>query len=314
MEVRALAALVAVADHGTFSAAAAALHTVQSNVSTHVRRLERELGVELIDRAAGRLTAAGEVVVERARRVQAELDALTADVAFLYDEVRGSVRLGVISTTARWLVPLLVDELDVRHPGVSLVIVDASTTSLAPQVTAGQLDLAILNLPVRDADLAVESLFEEELLVVVPETHRLAVASQSSSPTSWASRSSCLHPAPRSAPSSTPRPPPPGSRSNRAEIDGVRLISSLARAGRGIAILPVTATLHYDGLARVHLRGLPKRAVGLAWRRRTTLSAPARAVADLLREIVAQSSGANSSTTASAKVTTARKKTAPPKP
>ena len=80
---------------GSFSAAARALHTVQSNVSTHVARLERELGVTLVDRAGGVLTEEGEAVVRRARRIQAELDALGADVAALRDEVTGTVRLGV---------------------------------------------------------------------------------------------------------------------------------------------------------------------------------------------------------------------------
>ncbi|MEN3273610.1 MAG: hypothetical protein V7636_2371, partial [Actinomycetota bacterium] len=73
MDLRQLAALVAVAETGTFSAAADVLHTVQSNVSTHIARLERELGVTLVDRAAGRLTEEGVAVVARARRVQAEL-------------------------------------------------------------------------------------------------------------------------------------------------------------------------------------------------------------------------------------------------
>src|SRR3954453_21587747 len=100
MDLRQLAALVAVSDHGTFSAAADALHTVQSNVSTHVRRLEHELGVQPVDRAPARLTEEGEVVVARARRMQFEMDALVADLAALRDEVRGSVRLGVISSTA----------------------------------------------------------------------------------------------------------------------------------------------------------------------------------------------------------------------
>src|SRR5688500_16312470 len=107
MDLRQLAALVAVAETGTFSAAADVLHTVQSNVSTHVARLERELGATLVDRAAGRLTEEGEVVVARARRIQAELDALAADVASLRDEVEGVSRLGVIGTTARWLMPPL---------------------------------------------------------------------------------------------------------------------------------------------------------------------------------------------------------------
>src|SRR5688572_17133886 len=101
MDLRQLHALVAVAEHGTFSAAADALATVQSNVSTHIRRLERELGTTLFDRQGGGLTQEGEVVVERARRVHAELEALIADVAALKHDVTGRVRAGVIGTTAR---------------------------------------------------------------------------------------------------------------------------------------------------------------------------------------------------------------------
>ncbi len=75
MDLRQLAALVAIADHGSFSAAAKALFTVQSNVSGHIARLERELGATLVDRQRGGLTDEGVLVVEHARRIQRELDA-----------------------------------------------------------------------------------------------------------------------------------------------------------------------------------------------------------------------------------------------
>ena len=64
MDLRQLSTLVAIADHGTFSAAARALYTVQSNVSSHISRLEKELGVVLVDRQRGGLTDDGVVVVE----------------------------------------------------------------------------------------------------------------------------------------------------------------------------------------------------------------------------------------------------------
>src|SRR5215212_6791639 len=107
MDLRQLTALVAVAETGSFSAAARALHTVQSNISAHVARLERELGVPLVHRASGTLTDEGLAVVARARHIQGELDALEADVASLRDEVSGTARLGCIGTSARWLVPLV---------------------------------------------------------------------------------------------------------------------------------------------------------------------------------------------------------------
>src|SRR5579863_4331531 len=114
MEIRHLQALVAVAEHGSFSAAADHLGTVQSNISAHIARLEREIGSTLVDRSGGRLTPEGEVVVARAHRVMGELDALLADVGALRESVAGNVRVGMIGTTARWLAPLLLAELSER--------------------------------------------------------------------------------------------------------------------------------------------------------------------------------------------------------
>src|ERR1700761_686766 len=138
MDLKQLRALLAVGELQSFSAAARALHTVQSNISTHVSRLEREMGVYLIDRATNTLTEEGLVVAERARRIEAEFNALESDVASLRDEVRGKVRVGVIGTTARWLVPLLLEGLAARHPAINLVILDATTSSLVPQLLSGQ--------------------------------------------------------------------------------------------------------------------------------------------------------------------------------
>src|SRR5918993_1274184 len=140
MDLRQLTVLVAVAETGSFSAAARALHTVQSNVSTHVARLERELGVALVDRASGALTEEGLAVVSHARHIQAELEALNADVASLRDEVSGTVRLGCIGTSARWLVPLVLEAVTVAHPKVHVIVVHATTTSLVPRLLSDELD------------------------------------------------------------------------------------------------------------------------------------------------------------------------------
>ena len=111
MDIRQLNALVAVVDTGSFSAAAQSLHTVQSNISTHIARLEQELSVSLIDRRTGVLTEEGALVVERARRVQTELESISLDVKALHTEVSGVVRLGVIGTTGRWVSPILLESM-----------------------------------------------------------------------------------------------------------------------------------------------------------------------------------------------------------
>src|SRR5688572_3070735 len=132
MDVRQLTALVAIADHGTFSAAAKALFTVQSNVSNHVARLEKELSATLVDRVNGGLTDAGIRVVERARRVLREMDDIAADLAQTDGNVVGDVRLGMLGTTARWLLPRLLADAAVKYPDVRPIVAEGSTSVLIP--------------------------------------------------------------------------------------------------------------------------------------------------------------------------------------
>ena len=128
MDVRQLATLVAIADHGTFSAAARALYTVQSNVSSHIARLEKELGVTLVDRSQGGLTDDGARVVERARRILNEIDDISADMSSRHADVAGQTRIGVIGTTARWLIPRLLNRLADEHPQVRVIVQEGATS------------------------------------------------------------------------------------------------------------------------------------------------------------------------------------------
>ena len=242
MDLRQLAALVAVSDTGTFSAAAERLHTVQSNVSTHVAHLERSLGVALVDRSAGRLTEEGEVVVARARRIQAELDALAADVASLRDDVAGNVHLGVIGTTGRWLMPPLLTAMGERHPSVRVSVLEGNTTSLFPQLLSGTLDLAMVNLPVTDQDVFVERLFEEDLIVVAPNDHPLALLDEVTL-ADLASHELLLTPPGTSIRVDLDRAAADAGVRLRAkaELDGLRLIASLTFEGYGAAVLPSSA-------------------------------------------------------------------------
>lgn len=293
MDLRQLNALVAVADHGTFSAAADALATVQSNVSAHVARLERELGVTLVDRAAGCLTDEGEAVVARARRVSAELEALVADLSALRHDVAGTVRLGLIGTTARWLLPRLLELAGARHPRLHLVAVEGSSTVLDPQLSAGNLDLAVLNLPLAARDLSATPLFEEDLVLVVPHDHRLA--SRGDLEPGDLAGVSLLLPLPGTAFRSdidAALEPAGIALSAKAEVDGVRLIASLTFDGLGPSILPATAVPAFlrQSWCPVRVRGMPRRRVGVAQRARSLPSAPVRAVLDLLREVTSDSS------------------------
>lgn len=290
MDLRQLSALVAVAEAGSFSGAARLLHTVQSNVSTHVARLERELGATLVDRSTGALTDEGDAVVDRARRIRHELEALRSDVDALLHDVTGTARVGCIGTVGRWLVPQLLTAMRERYPKVSPVIVDATTTSLLPGLLTERLDLAVVNLPVGDPDITTAPLFDEDRIVVAPDHHPLAKLERVSlaelgdyelllEPQGTAFRDELDRDA--AMVGVTLRP--------QAEVDGLRLVASLTFEGFGAAVLPATAVPNWlDGAwRRVPVDGLAPRQVGLAHRRRSRLSAPARSVRDTLLTVVA---------------------------
>lgn len=289
MDLRQLASLVAVAEHGSFTNAAVALHTVQSNVSSHIAKLERELGTTLVDRATGRLTEEGELVAARARRIQAELEGAAADVAALHTEVTGNIRLGMIGTTARWLAPVLMQAMTRQHPGVHLVVTDATTSSLLPQLAAGRLDLAVVNLPVDEAELASEELFAEDTILLTPGDHPLA-------------ERTTIDFADLDGVPLLLEPQGTGFRDvldaqaraagielvSSAEVDGMRLLASLAFQGFGATIVPSSAAPRWleGDWRRIPVRGLGGRVVGLAWRRRGMLAAPARALRTVLAGVV----------------------------
>ena len=294
MDVRQLATLVAIADHGTFSSAARALYTVQSNVSSHIARLEKELGVTLVDRAQGGLTEDGARVVERARRILIEIDDIAADMASRHADVAGQTRIGVIGTTARWLIPRFLGRLSDEHPHVRVILQEGATSSLVPNVLTGQLNGAILHLPVDDPELVIEPLFAEDLLLLAAEGHPLA--DRDTIPLADLDEVPLLL-------------PPPGAALRRvleraaanagitlraqAEVDGVRLLASLAFEGFGAAIVPATAIPTWlDGTFRmITVPELPRRVVAFARRRRPSASAPTMAALQVLRGVTREEGG-----------------------
>ena len=298
MDLRQLNHLIAVAEHQSFSAAARALHTVQSNVSTHVAKLEKELGAALIDRHTMQPTAEGRAVLERARRIRTELQAINDDIVSMRHEVAGEVRIGCIGTTGRWMASPLLGRLAERHPALRPVLVDATTTSLTPRVLDGDLDMAIVNTPVVEAGLESEPLFDEEQIIVAPADHPLAdrgtidVADLAEHPVMLTPRGTTFRDAIDQELAAA------GVRlTAAAEVDGLRLLASLAYQGYAPALLPASAVSGYpDGnWSLVHVAGLARRSVGLVRNRRTTPSMPIRAarevVLDVIREIAPHQPG-----------------------
>src|SRR4051794_10051882 len=179
MELRQLECFVAVAEEANFTRAAARLHIVQSAVSATIKRLEHELGAPLLERNSKRvlLTDAGAALLPRARvTLDAARDAADA-VAEVHGGLRGTLRLGTLTSVTLLDLPTLLGEFHRRHPGVVL------QTSAAPSGSQGlvdalrerRLDLAFVSLPgPHPAGITLTDLASSTLDLVVPVDHPLA--------------------------------------------------------------------------------------------------------------------------------------------
>jgi len=179
MELHQLEYFVAVAEEASFTRAASRVHVAQPGVSAQVRRLESELGQQLLDRSGRsvRLTEVGSAVLPFAR---AALDAV-ANARLTVDDlaglVRGQVTVGMVSGCA---LPVLAELLAVfhdRHPGVAIALVEDNSDRLVERLRDGRLDLALIGWAEQTpADIDSVVLVDEELVAVAAPGHPLAGA------------------------------------------------------------------------------------------------------------------------------------------
>ena len=179
MNLRDLRYLVAVADHRHFGRAADACFVSQPTLSTQIKKLERELGVQLVERTPRQvsLTPVGEEVVARARAVLREADGIEEVARRHHDPERGTLRLGLFPTLAPYLLPHVVPALHRRFPHLSLLLDEEKTEVLLGRLRDGGLDAAVLARPVDAEHLEAVDLFTEDFVLAVPAEHPLARAS-----------------------------------------------------------------------------------------------------------------------------------------
>jgi LysR family hydrogen peroxide-inducible transcriptional activator len=176
LNLRDLQYLVAVADHGHFGRAAEACYVSQPTLSTQLKKLEKELGVELVERTPRRvaLTAAGEEIVRSARTILLEVDDIHAIARRSADPEIATLRIGLFPTLAPYLLPHVVPAIHERFPKLELLLSEEKTEVVLERLRAGALDAGVLALPLRDEGLVVEPLFDEEFVLAVPVDHRFA--------------------------------------------------------------------------------------------------------------------------------------------
>ncbi|MDR0200713.1 MAG: LysR family transcriptional regulator [Delftia acidovorans] len=166
MQLKSLRMFLAVCDSSSFGAAAQQLHTVQSNVTAHVKKLEDEAGVQLLERSAPvHATPAGRLLERYARRMLADHDEA---LALLQGSARaaGALRIGSMETTAALRLPPLLARLHQAQPGLDLELRTATTAELLADLLAGRLDCAFVSGMPPQSRLQGWRVFEEELVLV----------------------------------------------------------------------------------------------------------------------------------------------------
>ncbi len=176
LKLEALEQFVAVARNRNFTRAAAELNLSQSALSRSIQKLEEQLGQPVFERKPREvlLTNLGTLLLKRATDILKLVEDTFAELSEAGR--RGRIRLGTIPTIAPYYLPGLLGTFATEHPDIAVIVQEDTTEELIKRCSHGDIDLAILALPVIAKSIEVEPLFEEELLLVIPSGHPLEKA------------------------------------------------------------------------------------------------------------------------------------------
>ena len=175
MELHQLRYMVAVAETGNFTRASERCHITQPSLSQQVLNLEKEVGHKLFHRLGRKavLTEAGATFLDRARRILFEVEDATKELKDSPSLDR-QITVGAVPTVAPYLLAPLIERCRETHPNLVVYLREDFRSDLTRGVIEGDLDLAVITLPMKDHRLSIEPLLTEPLLLVVGKGHRLA--------------------------------------------------------------------------------------------------------------------------------------------
>lgn len=172
MELHQLRYAVAIADTGNFTRAAERCNVTQPSLSQQIINLEKEVGHKLFHRLGRKavLTEAGTVFLERARHIVFEVENAAKELSD-HPGLDRQISVGAIQTIAPYLLLPLIEKCKRELPNLQINLVEGFIRDLVAGVVEGELDLAILTLPIKDPRVSIEPLMTEPLLLVVGKTH-----------------------------------------------------------------------------------------------------------------------------------------------
>jgi LysR family transcriptional regulator, hydrogen peroxide-inducible genes activator len=165
--------IVAVDTYRHFAEAASQCYVTQPTLSMQIQKLEEELGVKIFDRSKQPVlpTEPGIEIIEQARKVLAERDALTEMIEAKKGIVNGELKIGIIPTLAPYLLPLFIPGFAKKYPKVRVIVHELTTDLILARLREGKIDVGVLVTPLNEHGIKEQILFYEELLVYVSKNN-----------------------------------------------------------------------------------------------------------------------------------------------
>lgn len=173
MDLRRLEVFAKVAELGSFSRAAEVLHLTQPTVSEHVRALEGELGVQLLDRL-GRVTAptpAGRLLLGYARRMLTLVQEARQAIDQFQGRLRGELTVGGSTIPGEYVLPALIGQFKGKYPDISISLLIGSSQQVSAWVEDGRVELGVVGARPASRALHARELMADEIVIVVPADH-----------------------------------------------------------------------------------------------------------------------------------------------
>ncbi|MDB2705615.1 LysR substrate-binding domain-containing protein [Pseudomonadota bacterium] len=175
MNIRDLQYFLAVAELEHFGHAAEQCFVSQPTLSGQIKKLEEELGIKLFERTNRRviLTETGQQVSQSAKRILREVEAINDVAQSAQEPLTGKLRIGAFPTLATYIFPKLVTKVNISLPNIRLILMEEKTADLLDKLKHGEIDLALLALPINDDFFVSRKLFDDEFYLAVPKGHKL---------------------------------------------------------------------------------------------------------------------------------------------
>lgn len=273
--------VVTLAQEQHFGQAADRCNVSQPTLSIAIKKLEKELGVELFERSKNsvRATPIGEQVISQAHRVLEEANSIKDIASSGKDQLNAPLQVAAIFTIGPYLFPHFIPVLQKAAPQMPLVVEEGFTATLRKRLRNGEVDVILVALPFNEPDVVTQPLYKEPFVVLMSENHRLADKEHIMPEDIYTEnvlmlgeghcfRDQVMGALPGLSRSMDDRSPGIHTHTEGSSLETLRY---MVASGLGITILPLTATLGYNhqssGLvSRPFADPVPMRTTALAWR------------------------------------------------